>query len=210
MTTRFALALGCVAGLTLSSLPAAAQQSAAASPEAVAKVVAQSWRNLSPELQARVDQDKAATLCSLNRNQLPKAQAEEIVKEAKAGIVYPTDGKFMGDWKKGERGALDGYGMRMGDNPKRANGGNCYACHQLSPKEISFGTLGPPLLAYGKAKGSSEAAQKEVYEKIYNAQSTLACSNMPRFGHHKVLSIEQIKDYVALLLDPESPVNKGQ
>jgi sulfur-oxidizing protein SoxX len=31
---------------------------------------------------------------------------------------------------------------------------------------------------------------------------------MPRFGHNKVLTPEQIKDYVAYLLDPASPVNK--
>jgi sulfur-oxidizing protein SoxX len=33
---------------------------------------------------------------------------------------------------------------------------------------------------------------------------------MPRFGTNEVLTIEQIKDAVALLMDPESPVNKGQ
>jgi sulfur-oxidizing protein SoxX len=31
---------------------------------------------------------------------------------------------------------------------------------------------------------------------------------MPRFGHNGVLSEEQIKDVVAYLFDPESPVNK--
>jgi sulfur-oxidizing protein SoxX len=35
-----------------------------------------------------------------------------------------------------------------------------------------------------------------------------ACSNMPRFGVNKVLSEQQIKDIVAFLFDPESPVNK--
>ena len=34
------------------------------------------------------------------------------------------------------------------------------------------------------------------------------CSNMPRFGTNKVLTIEQIKDLVALLMSPDSPVNK--
>ena len=36
----------------------------------------------------------------------------------------------------------------------------------------------------------------------------LACSNMPRFGANKVLNEKQIQDLVALLFDPESPVNK--
>lgn len=191
----------------LAAGPALAQQ---ATPDQVAKAVAAGWKGLNPELQARVDQDKAMKICSETRNNPSKAQTEEIVKEAKAAVAYPADGKFVGDWKKGEKGALNGYGFRMGDDPKREVGGNCYACHQLNPKEISYGTLGPPLLGYGKIKGNSVEAQKEVYEKIYNSQAVLACSNMPRYGENKMLSIDQIKDYVALLLDPESPVNKGQ
>jgi sulfur-oxidizing protein SoxX len=31
---------------------------------------------------------------------------------------------------------------------------------------------------------------------------------MPRFGANKVLSEKQIKDLVAFLFDPESPINK--
>ena len=31
---------------------------------------------------------------------------------------------------------------------------------------------------------------------------------MPRFGHQGILTEEQLKHVVALLLDPESPVNK--
>jgi sulfur-oxidizing protein SoxX len=31
---------------------------------------------------------------------------------------------------------------------------------------------------------------------------------MPRFGHAKVLSEQQIQDLMALLLDPKSPVNQ--
>jgi L-cysteine S-thiosulfotransferase len=36
----------------------------------------------------------------------------------------------------------------------------------------------------------------------------LPCSNMPRFGYHKFLSEQQIKDVTAYLFDPQSPVNK--
>jgi len=35
----------------------------------------------------------------------------------------------------------------------------------------------------------------------------MACSNMPRFGHAGVLDEAQIRDLMALLLDPKSPVN---
>jgi sulfur-oxidizing protein SoxX len=189
---------------------AAAQDKAAVAPEVLDRAVTQSWPKLTPELQARIEQDETARECSIYRNNPPPKVAEAIVAREKASIVYPADGIFMGDWKAGEKGALSGYGFRMGDDPKRAAGGNCYACHQLTAAEISYGTLGPSLLGYGKVKGNTPQAQKEVYEKIADAQSVLACSNMPRFGHNKVLTPEQIKDYVAYLLDPNSPVNNGQ
>ena len=51
---------------------------------------------------------------------------------------------------------------------------------------------------------------KATYEKIYNSHVALPCSNMPRFGANKILTIDQIKDAVALLMSPDSPVNKGQ
>lgn len=188
----------------------AAQDKPAVSPEALDKAVAQSWPKLSPEMQARIDQDQTARDCTTHRNDPPPKVAEAIMAREKASIAYPADGTFMGDWKAGEKGALSGYGFRMGDDPKRLAGGNCYACHQMAPTEISYGTLGPSLLGYGKAKGNTLEARKEVYEKIANAQAALACSNMPRFGRNKVLSPEHIKDYVAYLLDPASPVNKGQ
>ena len=161
-------------------------------------------------MQARINQDETIRACSVYRNEPPKAVAKEITAREKATIVYPADGKFMGAWKAGEKGALSGYGLRMGDDPKRDAGGNCYACHQLSATEISYGTLGPSLLEYGKVKGNTPKAQKEVYEKIFNAQAVLPCSNMPRFGRNKVLSPEQIRDYVAFLLDANSPVNKSK
>jgi sulfur-oxidizing protein SoxX len=31
---------------------------------------------------------------------------------------------------------------------------------------------------------------------------------MPRFGAAKILTVDQIKDLVALLMSPDSPVNK--
>lgn len=189
-------------------LQATAQDKAAIIKDVEAAVRA-SWPKLSPEMQALIDQDETLRACSLYRNQPPKPIADAIVAREKAAIVYPADGKFSGDWKAGEKGALSGYGFRMGDDPKRAAGGNCYACHQLAATEISYGTLGPSLLEYGNLKGNTPDAQKQAYERIYNPQAVLPCSNMPRFGHNKVLSPEQIKDYVAFLLDPASPVNKA-
>jgi len=49
---------------------------------------------------------------------------------------------------------------------------------------------------------------RDAYIKIYNSQAVVACSNMPRFGHTKVLTIDQIKDVMAYLFDRQSPVNQ--
>jgi sulfur-oxidizing protein SoxX len=98
--------------------------------------------------------------------------------------------------------------MQSSDAIGAANGGNCYACHQITKQEISFGNIGPSLAGYGKLRGSSEEILKYTWGKIYNAQAYAACSNMPRFGHNGILTEAQIKDVMALLLDPASPVNQ--
>jgi L-cysteine S-thiosulfotransferase len=163
-----------------------------------------------PELVARVmEQDEVQQLCTKYRNQPPKDVAERIEKSQAATIVYPASGRLIGDWREGEKIAQDGYGFRFTDtNAKRPNGGNCYACHRIGPQEISFGTLGPSLYGYGRQRGAGEAIQRYTYGKIYNSEAFSACSNMPRLGYHKVLTPEQIAHVVALLLDPDSPVNK--
>jgi L-cysteine S-thiosulfotransferase len=161
--------------------------------------------------QSRLTPDETMKQCSAHRNNPPKAVADAIREREKATIVYPADGKLLGDWKKGEALAQSGYGLRFTDYPaRRANGGNCYACHQLTKKEVSYGTVGPSLMGYGKLRDFKEADVKATYERIYNSHSAFACSNMPRFGANKVLTVEQIKDAVALLMSPESPVNTGQ
>jgi sulfur-oxidizing protein SoxX len=161
--------------------------------------------------QPRLTPDETMRQCSAHRNNPPKAIADAIREREKATIAYPADGKLLGDWKKGEALAQSGYGLRFSDYPaRRANGGNCYACHQLTRREVSYGTVGPSLLEYGKLRDYKEADVKATYERIYNSHSAFACSNMPRFGANKILTIEQIKDAVALLMSPESPVNTGQ
>jgi len=168
-----------------------------------------SWASAAPDWQARLVQDETQKACSQYRNAPPKAVADAILAREKAAIQYPPDGKLMGDWKKGEQLAQSGYGGRFTDYPPRAeNGGNCYACHQMDGKELSFGTLGPSLREYGKIRKYTEAEVKLVYERIYNPQATIPCGNMPRLGAAKFLTIEQIKDLVAFVMSPESPVNK--
>ena len=154
----------------------------------------------------RLDQDETQRLCSLPS--LEKGQKEEVEKINQASLRYPADGKLMGDWREGEKIAQSGVGKQFSDDPKRPAGGNCYACHQLSKQEISYGTIGPSLYNFGKTRGDAEAVQRYTYGKIYNPQAFSACSNMPRFGHNGILTEAQLKHLVALLLDLGSPVNK--
>ena len=172
-----------------------------------------------PTLAARVAiQDDVQALCSKFRDKPPKEVAAKIEKGQLATIKFPE--KLMGDWKTGEKIAQNGYGLRHSDMdmkgvpkknpqlPDGGNGGNCYACHQLTPQELSFGTLGPSLYRYGAVRGNTAEIQKYTWGKIANSQAYSACSNMPRFGHNGILTEEQIKHVTALLLDPDSPVNK--
>lgn len=174
------------------------------------QAVVSSWQNIPEGWEKRLVQDETQKLCSAAKDKPSKADAERVEKlNQSMKLVYPASGNLVGDWKKGEAIAQSGYGMRVGDNtPGRANGGNCYACHQMDKKELSYGTLGPGLNQYGKLRGNSEAIVKYTYDKIYNSQAFSACSNMPRFGHNAILNPDQIADLVGLLMDPDSPVNQ--
>lgn len=177
--------------------------------QTVDEAIKGSWTRSAADWQTRLVQDETQKVCSQYRNAPPKQVADAIIAREKATIQYPPDGKLMGDWKKGERLAQSGYGGRFTDYPPRQeNGGNCYACHQLEKKELSFGTLGPSLQEYGKNRRYAEAEIKLVYDRIYNPQAEIPCGNMPRMGASKFLTIDQIKDLVAYVMSPESPVNK--
>jgi sulfur-oxidizing protein SoxX len=160
---------------------------------------------------SRLNQDANQQLCSdpkYRDSPAGKAKAIALQKEALAKIPKPTDGKYLGDWVKGEQIAQSGRGGTFTDTASTVNGGGCYNCHQIDPKEISHGTLGPSLAGYGKTRGYSEAILEYTWNRIYNSKAYNACSNMPRFGHFNVLTQDQMKDLMALLLDPNSPVNK--
>jgi sulfur-oxidizing protein SoxX len=157
----------------------------------------------------RLDQDETQKLCSEYANRsLPAPVAEKIQQANLATIRYPADGKLVGDWKNGEKIAQSGQGFQFSDDPKNPAGANCYACHQLTPQELSYGTIGPSLYRFGKLRGFSDETRKYAWGKVYNADAYAACSNMPRFGHHRILTEQQIRDVVALLVDPASPVNQ--
>lgn len=167
---------------------------------------------------SRLDQDEANRLCSAADTAgkpLDEKVAKAIEEANLKSIKWPSDGKFLGDWKQGEALAQSGRGLTWTDDAKTANGGNCYNCHQISKEEISFGTLGPSLYNYGKIRGVSDPsapASKAIVDytwgKLWNARAYNACSQMPRAGHAGILNEQQIKHIMALLLDPKSPVNQ--
>jgi sulfur-oxidizing protein SoxX len=162
---------------------------------------------------ARLDQDATQAFCSdparaSGVDKADAAQRAKIEADNFATIKWPADGKWLGDWKKGEAVAQNGRGLTSSDKADAVNGGNCYNCHQISRQEVAHGTIGPSLYNYGKMKGGSEEAVRYTWGKIYNAKATNACSNMPRAGHMGIITEDQIRDLMALLLDPQSPVNQ--
>lgn len=199
-------AAGMVAGL---ALPASAQTAAKpADPAVVEAYLKTTFGKAPPEWQTRIEPDETLKTCNHFRNDVPSAEANQIVARELAKVVYPADGKFLGNWREGAKIANNGRGGQFSDPADTVAGGNCYACHQLEKEELSYGTLGPSLTGYGRDRKYAPAEIKNAFTKIYDSQAVLACSSMPRFGANKVLTEKQITDLVALLFDPESPVNK--
>ena len=191
------------------SLAAAILPAQAASLDAkTAEIIKRDFRDKGIAKATRVNQDELQAACSKYVDNVPAKLKHKLEAEQEQAVKWPADGKYMGDWKAGEKLAQSGKGMTWSDKEGDPAGGNCYNCHQLSATEIAYGTIGPSLLNFGKTRGNTEESQRYVYGRIYNAKAYNACANMPRFGHMGILSEAQIKDLVALLLDPESPVNK--
>jgi sulfur-oxidizing protein SoxX len=176
------------------------------------KMVSEDFSAPMPALLKRLVQDESQQICSkIQDARLTQAEAAVVVKLARDTIRYPTAGKLAGDWKIGEKLALDGAGDRIqhGMLEKRnENGGLCQNCHALAPEEINVGNVGPSLTGYGSQRGNSEAVVKLTYDRIYNAWAFAPCSNMPRLGANRHLTPEQIVHLVAYLTDPQSPVNR--
>jgi sulfur-oxidizing protein SoxX len=193
--------------------------SPAALDKLTARIVSESFRDEGiVKAEALTAADSTARTCSaadVSGKPLSSKQAKAIEAANLKTVKWAGDGKFLGDWKLGEAIAQSGRGLTWTDDAKTVNGGNCYNCHQITKEEISFGTIGPSLYNYGKIRGITDPDSpqaKPVVEytwgKIWNAKAYNACSNMPRAGHMGILNEAQIRHVVALLLDPQSPVNK--
>jgi L-cysteine S-thiosulfotransferase len=177
--------------------------------KALRGLLAAELRTKGPATIERVmNQDEVQRACSTPGQKLPAATAKKIETAQLAAVRYPADGNYLGKWEEGEKIAQSGRGLQSSDAVGAPNGGNCYACHQIRKEEIAYGTIGPSLYQYGKLRGSSEPVLRYTWAKMYNSQAFNACSNMPRFGHQQILTEQQLRDVMALLMDPASPVNK--
>jgi sulfur-oxidizing protein SoxX len=185
--------------LIFASTPAVAQE--------VQEVLQRDFHARGQATMDRVVQDGLQRVCTESNDRPPAALAQQLEADQLKSISFP-EGSLVGDWKRGERIAQNGRGLQWTDPAGSTGGGSCYNCHQISPQETSHGTLGPSLLRFGATRGSGPEMQRYVYGKIYNAKAYNLCSQMPRLGYTGTLTPEQIKDLVALLLDPASPVNK--
>jgi sulfur-oxidizing protein SoxX len=211
--------------ITLSMLAVAAVAAGCAtSPGAVdldqltASIVKSSFRDEGIVKASVLDTDETNRLCSaadVAGKPLDEKTAKAIEATNLKTVKWPSNGKFLGDWKEGEKIAQSGRGLTWTDKADTPNGGNCYNCHQITKEEISFGTIGPSLYNFGKIRGvvdPNSAAAKPMVEytwgKIWNSKAYNACSNMPRAGHMGILNEAQVAHIVALLLDPKSPVNQ--
>jgi sulfur-oxidizing protein SoxX len=201
------LVVGCASAPSVADLSALTQQ-----------IVKASFRDEGIVKASILNTDETNQACSeadASGKPLDEKTAKRIEEINMKAIKWPSDGKFIGDWKEGEKIAQNGRGLTFTDDEKTVNGGNCYNCHKIDEKEISYGTIGPSLHNYGKIRGITDpnsAAAKPIVEytwgKIWNSKAYNACSNMPRAGHSGILTEAQVRHVVGLLLDPQSPVNK--
>ncbi|GAB1385278.1 hypothetical protein MASR1M59_04260 [Melaminivora sp.] len=209
-----AAALAGCAGGSSSNTPSAAELD-----QLTQKIVAESFHDKGiVKVQQAFAEDETLRACNaadVAGQPLDEATAKRIEALNMQTVKWPADGQYLGDWKAGEALAQSGRGMTWTDTAKTPNGGNCYNCHQIDKKEISFGTIGPSLYNYGKLRGVKDPNAPEAREmvkytwgKIWNSKAYSACSNMPRAGHKGILTEKQVADLVALLLDPASPVNQ--
>lgn len=184
--------------------------------QATAQAMKSSFRDQGIAKLDRLTLDASNQACSDSEgNSLNDKLGKAIEQENLKTVKFPADGKLIGNWIEGERIAQNGRGLTWTDSATAANGGSCYNCHQISKTELSYGSIGPSLYNYGKLRGVTDpaaAASKPIVDytwgKLWNSKAYNACSGMPRFGHANILTEQQIKDVMALLLDPKSPVNQ--
>ena len=185
--------------------------------DSIEVVIEEGWGKAPVGTGRTMRQDRTQRECTLYGNAPPDRAAVAIGEREWRSIVFPSDGTVLGDWRRGEtlaRSLPRETAVRDGEVPSppreaEAPAAQCLSCHQLDRRDIGQQRSGPALIGYARTRGQYPGSAKLVYEQIYNSNAVVACSAMPRFGAHKVLSPEQIRDIVAYLLAPDSPVNSA-
>lgn len=196
---RLALLAGAVAMAALLAMVIGAHQSASHPLDPIEAAIRAGWQHDTAGASPWVAQDRTQRECTRHDSRPPDREAVAIMEREWASIVFPVGGLDAGDW---QRGAVLARGTAAASSP-------CLACHRLDARDVGPARSGPDLIGYARARAATHDHGKLVYEQIYNSNAVVACSSMPRFGAHKVLTPEQIRDIVAFLLAPESPVNAG-
>ena len=183
---------------------------------ATSQAMKSSFRAQGEATLSRLTLDASNQACSDAQGAALDEKLGRAIEEANfKSVKFPADGKLIGNFAEGEKIAQNGRGLTWTDSSANANGGSCYNCHQISKTELSYGSIGPSLYNYGKLRGVTDptsADSKPIVDytrgKLWNAKAYNACSGMPRFGHAGILTEQQLRDVMALLLDPKSPVNQ--
>ena len=165
---KFALSLLAAAAVVAGCASTGTTTSSADLDKMTAAVVKSSFRDQGIVKTSVLDTDETLKACSaadVAGKPLDEKTALALQAANLKTIKWPANGKYLGDWKAGEKLAQNGRGMTWTDKADTPNGGNCYNCHQISKEEISFGTIGPSLYNYGKIRGVTDPnspASKDV------------------------------------------------
>src|SRR5262245_19558019 len=104
---RTGVILGWLA-VSLAAGVAWAQQKPAIDPAKLDLAVKSAFPTAGGDWLARLKGDQTMEACSASR-EAPSAEVARLIEaREKATIEYPTDGKLIGDWKKGEQLAQSG------------------------------------------------------------------------------------------------------
>ena len=94
----------------------------------------------------RIQQDETQKFCSdpvFASSEKAQGMREKIQKINMDDIKQPSDGKYIGDWKKGEAIAQSGRGATWTDKADTPIGGGCYNCHQIDKNCLLYTSPSP-------------------------------------------------------------------
>src|SRR5690606_17000373 len=90
--------------------------------KATMEVMKSSFRSQGQATMEWLEQAAVQKACSATTPPTAEA-AKKLEAEQYATVKWPADGKYLGDWKAGEKLAQSGRGMTWRDKPEAASGG---------------------------------------------------------------------------------------